>query len=396
MKRRTKRVLWSVVGAALLLALLGFTLLPRILGSAMNGVLEHTWPAPSAEAVRLQSTLAVADLHSDALLWNRDLLERGSYGHVDIPRMIEGRIALQAFTTVTKTPKSMNIEANAGDSDNITMLAMAELWPMRTWGSLAERALFQASKLRRTAARSEDRFRVITTRGELEEFLRKRDTGEAATAGFLGIEGAHALEGELGNVDRLYEAGFRMFGLTHFFDNEVGGSAHGVEKGGLTPFGREVIARMETLHIAIDLAHAAPALIDDVLDLATTPIIVSHTGVKGTCNNRRNLDDGRLTRIAATGGVVGIGLWPTAVCGETPSAWALAVRHAAEVAGVDHVGLGSDWDGAVTTIVDATGTTDLTQALLDEGFESDDIRKIMGGNVIRVLRETLPAGPGGR
>lgn len=115
--------------------------------------------------------------------------------------------------------------------------------------------------------------------------------------------------------------------------------------------------------------------------------------MKGTCDNRRNLDDVRLAAVAATGGVVGIGLWETALCGATPADWARAVRHAVDVAGVDHVGLGSDWDGAVATLVDASGTAHLTQALLDQGFGDDEVRKIMGGNVARVLLEVLPPRP---
>jgi microsomal dipeptidase-like Zn-dependent dipeptidase len=224
----------------------------------------------------------------------------------------------------------------------------------------------------------------------------RRDADEATTAAFLGLEGAHALEADLANVAVLFEAGFRMFGLTHFFDNEVGGSAHGVDQGGLTEFGRSVLRRMEELGIAVDLAHASPALIDDVLDTATRPVLVSHTGVKGTCDNLRNLDDGRLRRFAERGGVVGIGLWDTAVCGDTPAHWARAVRHAVDVAGIDHVGLGSDWDGAVAAIVDASGTVHLTEALMQAGFGAPEIRKVMGGNVVRVMRELLPAGEGAR
>jgi membrane dipeptidase len=135
-----------------------------------------------------------------------------------------------------------------------------------------------------------------------------------------------------------------------------------------------------------------PQLVDDVLAVATRPVIVSHTGVRGTCDNQRNLDDGRLAAIAATGGVIGIGLWVTALCGESPRAWARAVRHGVEVAGIDHVALGSDWDGAVVAIIDAAGTVHLVDALLGEGFSEDEIRRIMGDNALRVLRATLPAG----
>ena len=142
----------------------------------------------------------------------------------------------------------------------------------------------------------------------------------------------------------------------------------------------------------VDLAHASPALIDDVLALADRPVVVSHTGVYGTCPNVRNLDDARLRAIAATGGVIGIGLWPAAVCGEMPADWARAVRYAVDRVGADHVALGSDWDGAVPAIVDAAGTAHLTRALLDVGFGPDEIAGIMGENTLRVLRTVLPAG----
>lgn len=392
----TRKVLWTLVIVLLLLLLVGFGVVPRVGGAMMNRTLNGAAGPVSAEALRIQATLAGADLHADALLWNRDLLARGSWGHVDVPRLVEGHMAVQAFTVVTKTPRGMNIEANTGDSDNITLLSVLELWPPRTWGSLTERAVLQADKLQRFAADSDGRLAFIRSREDLAGFLAHREVDEETVAGVLGLEGTHALEGDLSNVGRLYQAGFRMFGLTHFFDNEVGGSAHGVDKGGLTDFGAQVLVRMDELGILVDLAHASPALIDDVLARATRPVVVSHTGVKGTCDNQRNLDDRRLAAVAATGGVVGIGLWETAVCGAAPSDWARAVRHAVDVAGVDHVGLGSDWDGAVATMVDASQTIHLTQALLDQGFSEDDVRKIMGGNVIRVLLETLPSMTGMR
>ena len=391
MTPRVRKVLWTLVGALLLLILLGFAVVPRVVGGALNRTLAGAAATVSAEARRIQASLAGADLHADALLWDRDLLVRGSWGHVDVPRLVQGHMAVQMFTVVTKTPRGMNIESNEGDSDIITLLSVLDRWPPRTWGSLAERALLQADKLQRFAMDGDGRLAFIRSREDLDGFLARRDADEETVAGVLGLEGAHALEGDLANVGRLYQAGFRMFGLAHFFDNEVGGSAHGVAKGGLTDFGAQVLERMEELGILVDLAHASPALIDDVLARTTRPVVVSHTGVKATCDNQRNLDDGRLAAVAATGGVVGIGLWDTAVCGTAPADWARAVRHAVDVAGVDHVGLGSDWDGAVATMVDASQTVHLTQALLDADFSEAEVRKIMGGNVIRVLLRTLPS-----
>jgi microsomal dipeptidase-like Zn-dependent dipeptidase len=386
-----KLILWALAGILLVLILLGFALLPRIVADTVNPQVTPVDYEPTEDAVRLHQTLTVADLHTDALLWDRSLTARSERGHVDLPRLIEGRIAVQGFTTVTKTPRAANIEANASDSDQITLLALAQLWPPNTWGSLLDRALFQAEKLRRVAEDSNNTLTLVDSRAGLDRVLRARDEGAQTVGAFLGVEGGHALEGDLANVDRLFGAGFRMIGLTHFFDNRLGGSAHGLDKSGLTSFGRAVVARMTELGMAIDLAHASPALIDDVLSFVSEPVIVSHTGVRKTCDITRNLDDAHLGAIARTGGVIGIGLWTEALCGDSPGDWARAVRHAVSVAGIDHVGLGSDWDGAVEVIIDPRGTVYLTDALLREGFEPGAIRKIMGGNVIRVLRETLPS-----
>ena len=97
----------------------------------------------------------------------------------------------------------------------------------------------------------------------------------------LAIEGAHALDGDLDNIDRLVEAGYRMMSPSHFFDTPFGGSAHGIAKGGLTDLGREMIRRMEARSMLLDLSHASPATIDDALAVATRPVVVSHTGVRG-------------------------------------------------------------------------------------------------------------------
>jgi membrane dipeptidase len=382
----------AVLGLILLGTLVVPRLAPRIASAFLNPVVTGASTPPSSAAARLHSSLAVVDLHTDALLWDNDLLERHDYGHVDLPRLVEGRVAIEAFTVVTKAPAGLNIESNAPDSDLITWLSLVQGWPPRTWGSLMRRALYQAEKLHDVALASGGRFVVVSDRAGLEEVLRRRAGDPSVVGGILGLEGGHALEGKLASVDTLFAAGFRSIGLTHFFDNEVGGSAHGVDKGGLTEFGRRVVARMEDLGMVVDLAHASPRLFDDVLAVATRPLMVSHTGVRSTCDNRRNLDEVRLAAVAATGGVVGIGLWATALCGESPRAWAAAVRHTAEVAGRDHVALGSDWDGAVATIVDAAGTAQLVDALLAEGFSDEDIRGFMGGNALRFLRQTLPSG----
>jgi microsomal dipeptidase-like Zn-dependent dipeptidase len=391
---RSRKAAGALLAAAAVLLLVVFSLGPRIVAGRMNPTLPSpsASAAPSVEAVRIHGSLRVADLHGDALLWDQDLTRRRETGHVDLVRLAEGHVAVQVFSTVTKVPRGINLVRNSGDSDLITALAVLQLWPPRSWTSPLVRALHQARKLQRLAEASDGRLVVVRDRRELDAFLRRTEAGDGSTAGVLSTEGAHVLEGDIENLERLYRAGFRMLGLAHFFDNEVGGSAHGLRRGGLTELGRAVVDRMEELGVAVDLAHASPELFDDVLALATKPVVVSHTGVKALCDNPRTLDDARMTAVAASGGVIGIGLWPDVLCGHSPAAWARAVRYAVDLVGVDHVALGSDWDGAVPVIVDAAGTVHLVDALLSEGFGAQDISKIMGGNTLRVFREMLPPG----
>jgi membrane dipeptidase len=386
-----RKKVFIVLGAILLAALgLFFFFLPGYVGQRMNATIEAPPYAASERAKALHKTLIVADLHADTLMWDRDLLKKGDWGHVDLPRLIEGNVAVQAFTVVTKTPRGMNIESNSGDTDNIMLLALAERWPVTSWLNLTQRALYQARRLQEASARSNGKLSILRARQDVTNFLERRKTDPEIVGGFLGIEGAHALEGETANLDRLYDAGFRMIGMAHFFDNEMAGSAHGVDKYGLTDKGKELTRRMEEKRVFIDLAHASPKTIEDVLRIATRPVIVSHTGVKGTCDNMRNLSDDQLKAIAKNGGIVGVGFWDTAVCGRDAAAIAKAMRYAANIIGVDHVALGSDYDGAVEAPFDATGVVQITDALLREGFNEDEVRKIMGENVIRLLQSYLP------
>ena len=372
------------------LSALAFFGLPEVLDARMNSVASPPPYAASASARKLHQGLFVADLHDDALLWERDLLKRYDYGHSDLPRMLEGRLGLQVFSTVTKTPRGLNMESNAADSDNITLLAMAQRWPRETWSSLLQRALYQAQKLKDASAGSDGRLVLIRSRNDLANFVEAWKKDPRRVAGLLATEGLQPIEGKLENIDALYDAGFRIAGLTHFFDNEVGGSAHGQKKGGLTPLGRQVITRLEEKSMLVDLAHASRPLIDDVLAMATRPVLVSHTGVEGTCPGTRNLSDKHLQAIAATGGVIGIGYWSTAVCDTSVAAIVKAIRYTADKVGVEHVALGSDFNGTVHTPFDVTGLAQITEGLQSAGFDEPAIAAIMGGNVQRLLLASLP------
>ncbi len=394
MRTLVRRLLLTLAVVALIAVVLTLWVGADIADRRMNHVTTiGPYAAPPA-AVTLLDSIDVVDLHADALLWPRDLLERHDHGHVDVPRLHEGHVALQVFSVVTKTPRGINYERNTAQTDNIRLLAIAEHYPIRAWSSLLERAREQARRLADAAARSPrtggSTLRVIRSRADLAQLLEERREGKAVIGGVLATEGLHPIEGKLENVDSLVAAGFRIFGLTHFFDNEVGGSAHGVEKGGLTPLGRRVIAHLDSLGMVVDLAHASPRLVDDVLSLTRRPVIVSHSGVRGTCPGPRNLTDDQLRRIAATGGLVGIGYWDGAVCEPTLGAFAKAVRYAVGVAGVEHVALGSDFDGSTTTPIDASGMAAVADALQREGLADAEIAQVMGGNALRFLLGALP------
>lgn len=355
----------------------------------LNPVINKPPYPVSQRAAKLHETLFVADMHADSLLWGRDINADAAVAQVDVPKLVRGNVALQAFTVVTKTPRGLNIERNDDSTDNILLLALAQRQPFANLSSLTRRALWQAGRLHEYAAASGGALTVIENKRDLGAFIERRKT-QKAIGGWLGIEGAHALDGDLNNLDELYAAGFRMISPTHFFDNDIAGSAHGIEKYGLTDKGREFVGRMEAKRMFIDIAHASPKTIDDILAMATRPVVVSHTGVKGTCDNNRNLSDDQLRRIAATGGIIGIGFWDTAICGEDAAAIARAIKYAASIAGVEHVALGSDFDGSVKVPFDASGVPLITEALIAEGFSDNDIALIMGGNVLRLLSEYLP------
>ena len=380
-----RKWLWGILALIIVAAIAFFTLAPTMIERSMNKV-EPVALNISPRARALHATLQIADMHADTLLWKRSLLDRVDRSQVDLPRLIQGNVALQVFSSVTKTPKGQNYDANTGDTDNITQLVIADLQPVRTWTSLLERSLWHATKLDRYAAASNGQFRVIRTPAQLDTLLKDRAAGNKVVGGMLSVEGLQDLEGKLGNLDRLHAAGFRMAGLAHFFDNDVAGSMHGVAKGGLSPLGIQVVQRMEKLGMIVDVAHSSHATTAQVIAMATRPIVASHTGVQATCKVNRNLTDDEIRGIAKTGGVIGIGYWDAAICSTRPEAVAAAIAHVRDVAGIDHVGLGSDFDGAVTTGFDASQIVAVTQALIDRGFSDGDIAKVMGGNVLRVLR----------
>ena len=372
------------IGAFLLIA-------PTQVDKSLNKVLEHTPYTVSSQAQQLHSTLIVGDWHADTLLWNRDISAENNYGHVDLPRLRSGNVALQMFTTVTKSPEGLNYNENSGDSaDSITKLAMVQRWPADTWNNLTARALHQSFKLLALAQDRPDELMVIRSQLDLQLFLQKRENNERLIGGLIGTEGSHALEGKLENVQVLYDAGFRMMSLQHFFDNKLGASLHGKSQSGLTEFGREVVQEINALNIILDVSHSSEQTVEETLELSNKPLIVSHTGFKGHCNTARNISDELMQRIAAKGGLIAVGFWDAAVCGEHPSQIVAAIQYGIELVGEDHVALGSDFDGSISTSFDTSELAALTHYMLEANFSETQIRKVMGGNMLKFLQTHLP------
>ena len=391
-----RRIAWTLVFVALFVAAFVLGPLPAIVERRMNVIDGQPLIAVTDRARALHKSLIIVDLHSDTLMWRRDFDTRARQGHMDLPRLIDGNVALQVLSSVTKSPSGLNYDANSADSDTITALSMAQLQPVRTWWSLTERSLWHAQKLDRAVARSKGQLLKVSDEPSLDAMLAQRARNTVPVGALLSNEGLHDLEGKAKNLDRLHAAGFRMASLTHFFDNELAGSMHGLNKGGLTAFGQQIVRAMEDKGMIVDIAHLSHPGVAQVLSMAQRPVVSSHGGVQASCKVNRNLTDEEIRGVARTGGVIGIGYWDGAVCDTSPRAAARAMRHVRDLVGVQFVALGSDFDGATTTRFDTSQLEQVTQALLDEGFSDDEIRAVMGLNALRVIRAGIVPRGGAR
>ena len=387
----TKKILLNSLLFIVILVASALMLLPKMLDKSMNPVSEHAPFVVSEEAQALHNTLIVGDWHADSALWNRDLKKTYDYGHADIPRLQAGNVALQMFTTVTKSPSGQNYDSNeTGANDNITALAIVQRWPIKTWSSLFERAIYQANKIKDLEKRDPENFMLIESQYDLGIFLLKRVNNPKMVGGLIGTEGSHALDGNLDNVERLYENSFRMMSLQHFFDNKLGGSLHGTSGAGLTEFGRQAIDEMQRLDIIIDVSHSSENVVKDVLSISNQPLVISHTGFNGYCKSPRNISDSLMIEIAEKGGLIGVGFWDAAVCDNTPRSVAEAIIYGISLIGAEHVALGSDFDGTITPGFDTSELVAITHELLELGLGKEEIRKVMGENMLSFLQDNLP------
>ena len=381
----------KILSLLLFIVLIFFVVAPSLLEKQFNLISEHTPFIVSEEAQKLHGDLFIGDLHADSTLWDRNLSNQHNYGHVDIPRLQKGNVALQMFTTVSKVPQGLNYDRNeTSANDSITALAVIQGWPIKTWNNLTERVIYQAKKIQRIAKKDSDNFMLILSQSDLDKFINKRRSNPNLVGGLIGTEGSHALEGNLDNIQRLYSEGFRMMSLQHFFDNKLGGSLHGTTGQGLTNFGKDAINEMIRLEIIIDVSHSSKNVVKDVLKLTTQPLLISHTGFNGHCSSPRNIDDSLMKEIAARGGLIGIGYWDAAVCGNTPKNIASAIQFGIKLVGAEHVALGSDFDGAVLSGFDTSELIALTHELLEAGIQEPEIRLVMGENLLHFFERNLP------
>jgi len=321
----------------------------------------------------------VADMHVDTLRWvvkgydltahHRWRLPLSAFlGHVDLPRLRQGGVRIVFFYTVSLPLPGVD-----------------------SMGA-AQRSLAAAQAV---AAGPDSGLVVMRTGADLEPAL-----AGGRIAAVLGLEGAYAVGRSLGSVARLYERGLRCLGLVHVTPSHAGYPSYARalhRDGGLTPFGHALIEEAERLGILVDLAHANPRTFADAIQRSRRPVIVSHTGVAAISPSWRNLDDEQLRMVARTGGVVGI-FFASAFLRRgriraSVDDVARHVCHAVSVAGIDHVGIGSDFDGGIVPpeeLPDCGAFPVLAAALVRAGLSDDGVARVMGGNVARLLRDALP------
>ena len=362
-----------ILGVAVTLLAFGYWIVDRV----ANRIVSRPDVTPSGAALALHRRAEVADLHADVCLWSRDLTRRHKRrGHVDLPRLREGGVSLQFVTVPTKlvlTKRAPRLFL----SDLFFWGSLLSLERPDRWFSTAARARLQRSRISEWISASAGELVPIADRRSLAELRRRRADGEGVIGLMLGMEGAHALRDGI-DIGWLSERGFRVLGLTHFNDTRFAGSAHGWRKRGLSDAGRELVRELERHHITIDLAHASERAIDDVLEMLEggelrRPPIVSHTGLRGVHDHRRNIADRQAVEIAGRGGLIGISFFEPALARADIGALVESVRYtvdlldAAGLEGARHVALGSDFDGAVKTVIDAAGWPSVTQKLVDAG-----------------------------
>jgi membrane dipeptidase len=328
-------------------------------------------------ALALHADSLVIDLHADTFISvryaNEDLSRRHAEPlgwapfmmHCDLPRWRAGGLKGQGLGVVAT--KLMTREPRAHALETIRLM-------------------------HETCAKNEDDMAIVRSPDEL-----LRAVAEGKLAGFIGLEGAHMYEGDLAAVEQFHRLGVSYVTLCHFFPNELVSSS--IEKKplvpGVTPFGRDVIRELNRLGTLVDLAHVHTASFDAALEASTAPAIVSHGACRALRDHHRNVTDDQLRALAKKGGVVGVIFFPFFLS-KNPFVGIERlvdhIEHIAKTVGVEHVALGSDWDGFVWMprgLGDAAALPRLTVELLRRFDDEEAVRGILGLNFLRCWRRAL-------
>ena len=325
-------------------------------------------------ALRLHREALVVDTHCDTIMQlmpqqgrgappPRRLGERSDRGHIDLPRLVEGGVDCQTFAIYT------------GRREN-------QPGALRT-------ALQMVDVFDRECAANEGLIHVRS----YDEILSANEAGRVAA--LLSIEGAEPLMGDLGLLRIFYKLGVRMLSLTWNWRTPFadGLSAKRAESR-LTDLGVEALREMERLGIVYDVSHLSDSCFWDVVDVKEGPFIASHSNCRAVCDHPRNLTDDMIRALADRGGVMGMNFAPAFVDKEKATVERLVnhIDHIVDLVGVDHVGLGSDFDGIGSTpegLEDVSKMSNITRELVRRGYSDEEIEKILGGNHLRVLKEVM-------
>jgi membrane dipeptidase len=350
----------------------------------------------------MATPLPIFDGHNDTLLRlfqagpedGLNFFARNESGHLDLPRALEGGLGGGFFAIFTPNKKKMPYP---GD-EKIAQGYEFPLPPPIDQPSALQTTISMAALLYRLEAEAEGKIKVVRTADEMERCLR-----EGTFAIIFHIEGAEAIDTGLDTLSVLYQAGLRSLGLVWSRSNAFG---HGVpfkfpgspDTGpGLTGAGRELVKACNRLGIVVDVSHLNEKGFWDVVEVSDAPIVATHSGAYTCSNSTRNLTDKQLDALAERDGVAGVnfhvGFLRADGKADPDSSLTEIVRHARYIAGrigIDHVALGSDFDGATMPgdLKDVAGLPKLIAALRDGGFDDNDLRKIAYQNWLRVLQKT--------
>ncbi|MFH1699234.1 MAG: dipeptidase [Candidatus Zixiibacteriota bacterium] len=364
--------------------------------------------------LKLHNNAIVVDLHSDTalrMMRGFDISLRDTTGHMDIPRLVEGGVNLQVFACFLSTDT-----------------------PLEECRELADEII---DSMEAQFSANSDKIEVCLTAANAERII-----GEGKIAAFIGIENGVAISNSIENLEHFYNRGVRYLTLTHTSSNDwcISSADTLPAFNGLTDFGREVVRKMNDLGMIIDISHSHALTVEEVLKISTDPIIASHSCVYDLCPHDRNLTDEQIKAIAQNGGMIGINFYTGYLSGEinriSDSAWEVLgpvydslrveyerndslwrearrdlyrqvreatagvevnvatvvdhIDHIVNLVGADYVGFGSDFDGIPTLpdgLTDCSMVPNITAELVNRGYTEQDIRKILGGNFMRVFHQ---------